>query len=72
MKIEEIWDAIEKGIDVYTHPQKSYKIYKSKILENNEYQLNHFSHKNGFVLSDRCISNYFGGLITLDDLENAL
>lgn len=66
--IEQVWKALESSKIVYWSNQ-GYKVYISEALQDNDYQRNHFSFKNGKVLSVRCIDNYFGSLINESDLS---
>jgi hypothetical protein len=72
MNIEQVWEAVESGKTVYWH-NKSYKVYIQEVTQNSfvtEYQTKHHTFKNGKVLSVRCISNYFGGLMDEKELSS--
>lgn len=69
MKIEQVWQAVSEGKTVYWH-NKAYKVYVSDANPLLGFQLNHFSFKDGKILSVRHIENYFGGLIEDSDLEH--
>jgi hypothetical protein len=65
--IQQVWELLDKGETVYWK-NTSYKVYISPQIENNEYQTNNFSNRNGMILSIRCISNYFGSIIEEKEL----
>jgi len=71
MNIGQIWAALDKGL-VVNYGNTSYKIYIEKVCTTSgstrDYQSVHFSVRNGELLSIRCISNYFGGLINESQL----
>lgn len=65
MTIQELWEKIERGETVFW-ANEGYKVYTEEAFC--EHQKQHFSHKNGKVLSVRFIENYFGGLIHESEL----
>jgi hypothetical protein len=65
--IEQIWQEIMNGKIVYWE-NEGYRITMTEAL-NNEYQLKHFSHKNGFVLCITCTENWFGSLIDESEVK---
>lgn len=67
--ITEIWDAIDKGSEVFWG-NDSYHITVEDCYPDNEYQKNHFTNRHGKVLRVTCISNYFGSLLTPDEIPN--
>jgi len=71
MNIGQIWAALDKGL-VVNYGNTSYKIYIEKVCTTSgstrDYQSVHFSVRNGELLSIRCISNYFDGLINESQL----
>ena len=69
MNIDRIWELLNKNVDVFWS-NDNYKIYRSTLLRDNEFQANHFSTRNGEILSIRCISNYFGEVIDEKELDS--
>lgn len=69
MTIDKVWELLSQGKPVYWS-NNSYKIYIESAIPENEYQQNHFSFKDGKVLSVRCISNHFGSILNESDLGN--
>ena len=67
LTINKIWQYIESDIDVYWS-NNLYYIHKVKV--NNINNSNKLSYKNGYALRITCKSNYFGSLITLNDLKD--
>lgn len=67
--IGQVWQAIDKGETIHAG-NSSYKVYVEPAIKDNSYQRNHFSYRNGEVLTVRCISNYFGSIIDQRDLSS--
>ena len=69
--IEHVWSAIDQGRTVYW-TNTSYKIYIEEIYNErvSEYQKSHHTHRDGKCLSVRCISNYFGSLLSESEIKN--
>lgn len=70
--VNDVWLAIDRGQTVYCH-NKSYKVYVESNIGNDETRKTPsrmFSDRNGQLLSVRCISNYFGSVISESDLNN--
>lgn len=68
MSINQVWELILQNKEV-NWVNESYKITKEPIIDNNEYQLNHFSKRGKFVLRVTCKYNYFGSLLEETDLN---
>lgn len=66
--VDEIHELIKRGETVYWE-NDSYKFYREPV--NCAYQASHFSTREGYVLSIRCISNYFGGVADATELSGA-
>lgn len=65
--ISEIWKDFSMGRTIYWK-SKAYKLYASTA--NCDYQNDHFTNKDGQVLSIRCIENYFGGLMDIMEMDS--
>ena len=61
--IQEVWSDLDQGTEIFwTH--EGYKVYQTP-----SYDKNHFSVKNGQILSVRYIETYWGSLIVESDIE---
>ncbi len=65
--ISEVWKDFSMGRTIYWK-SKAYKLYASTA--DCDYQNNHFTNKDGQVLSIRCIENYFGGLMDIMAMDS--
>ena len=66
MIIDEIWAALDKG-QLVNWCNSLYKVHPVDFPVNKHSAL---SHRDGQALRVTCISNHFGGLIELSDLDN--
>ena len=66
--INEVWAAIDSGKSVFWE-HTGYKVIVEHADQTNEYQSNHFTNRDGKVLSIRCLENYFGGLMDEKELS---
>jgi hypothetical protein len=72
LTIDQIHEAIQNNKTVYW-VNTSYKLVQEVILTNsdgslNEYQAKHFTRRGDKLLAVRCISNWFGGLLSETEL----
>lgn len=68
--VEDVWTAIDQGKTIYCS-NKSYKIFIEPNIgseENIKCEARMFSSRDGFMLSVRCIENYFGSVLHKSDL----
>lgn len=69
--IEQVWQAIDKGLTVYWS-NTAYKVYIEPNPKSSPYynSINRqYSTRNEQLLSIRCISNYFGSIIHESELS---
>lgn len=66
---KQVWAALDRGQIVNWH-HAGYKVYREKARAGCEYQNKHWTYREGYVLSVRCIENYFGSLMDPSDIRN--
>lgn len=68
--VDDIWNAIDKGKTIFWC-NENYKVFVEDNIgsaETTECDVRQYSARNGKMLSIRCISNYFGSVISKGDL----
>lgn len=72
LTVSDIWEAIEQGKTV-CWINEGYQVMAEMIsgdIDTRLYQSKHFTCRGNRVLTVRFVSNYFGGLMTEEDLKN--
>jgi hypothetical protein len=69
--VDQVWEAINQGETVYWK-NKAYKIYVEENSKNGFFyssEARQFSTRNEQMLSVRCIENYFGSVLSPNEIS---
>ena len=72
--VDKLHQLIERNGPLPHPVHKAYAFYREPVHpdaheDTKAYQRAHFSYRDGYVLTLRCIDNYFGSIIAEEDLE---